>query len=471
MATREPTSKLATAEPPVLPSVPPQPAPREQAATSVAAKRASDPPTVAEQDCVAIPSAAEAPSAEREDAPVVHANAAPRPSEPPALVRALVAEPGQPTALPRRPWYRWPDWLLGRMLDLFSLMLLLAVVSAIPIVQLASLGYLLNSAAGLAQGRRWAAAFPGLRLAGRLGTFVLCAALLWLPVWFVTDLAYSAQLLQPNSGVAAAWRVAAFGITFAWVVHVAWAVIRGGRWWHFLWPAPIRFLTQIWRPSTWRRASDQLYECFARLRFGRLWWLGARGAAGALLWIAVPVSMMIVGQRADDLPPAALVGLIGAVGMGIVMLYLPFLQIQLAAQNRFSAIFDVRAVRRRFLFAPWAHAVSLMILCLMCIPLYLLRIEAAPAELLWAPSLVFVVFMLPAKLLLGTAMGYADGRHHRRGLVKRHWVLRWPARVVALASVSIYVGALYVAQLVAGQGAFVMYFQHAFLVPAPLISS
>ncbi|MEZ6078461.1 MAG: hypothetical protein R3C56_23160 [Pirellulaceae bacterium] len=35
----------------------------------------------------------------------------------------------------------------------------------------------------------------------------------------------------------------------------------------------------------------------------------------------------------------------------------------------------------------------------------------------------------------------------------------------------LYVGALCLAQLVAGQGALVMYFQHAFLVPAPLISS
>jgi hypothetical protein len=68
-------------------------------------------------------------------------------------------------------------------------------------------------------------------------------------------------------------------------------------------------------------------------------------------------------------------------------------------------------------------------------------------------------------------MGYADSRQYRKQLTKRHWALRWPARLVGFASVVVYVGALYVAQLIAGQGAFVMYFQHAFLVPAPLISS
>ena len=108
-----------------------------------------------------------------------------------------------------------------------------------------------------------------------------------------------------------------------------------------------------------------------------------------------------------------------------------------------------------------------MLLCLLCIPLYILRIEATPAELLWAPSLVFVWFMFPAKLLLGAAMGYAAGRQ-RKMLPVRHWLLRWPARGVALASVLLYVGSLYVAQVIAGQGALVMVFQHAFLIPAPL---
>ncbi|RMF38098.1 MAG: hypothetical protein D6753_16365 [Planctomycetota bacterium] len=112
----------------------------------------------------------------------------------------------------------------------------------------------------------------------------------------------------------------------------------------------------------------------------------------------------------------------------------------------------------------------MLLLCAASLPLYLLRIEATPQELLWAPSLVFVLFMLPAKLMLGAAMGYAQSRR-QRGLPRRHWMLRWPARVVALVSVLAYVGSLYVAQLVAGQGAMVMYFQHAFLVPAPLITT
>ena len=295
------------------------------------------------------------------------------------------------------------------------------------------------------------------------------AFLFWLPVWLVTDLAYTAQLLQPNSRSAGFWRFGAFAISSIWVAHVSWAAIRGARWWHLLWPAPIRFLRNVWRPSTWADASDRLYDWAIGFRFGKLWWLGARAAVGALLWITIPVSMMIIGQRAYDLPVAPLIGLLGAVSMFFVMLYLPYLQIQLAMENRMLALVKVPEIRRRFKFAPGMHALSLFLLCLLSLPLYLLRIEATPAELLWAPSLVFVLFMLPAKVMLGAAVSVGNRREAAGKM--RHWTLRWMASFVVTFGVTFYVGALYFAQLIAGQGALVMYFQHALLVPAPLISS
>ncbi len=372
---------------------------------------------------------------------------------------------------PRWKWWRWPSCIFETAWCTLCLCVLLAVVAAIPLVQLASLGYLMNSAANLAKRRPWSSVLPGYRRAGQIGLFLLLAGLFWLPVWLVTDLSYSAQLLQPGSSTAGWWRLGAFVVTLAWVTHVGWAAIRGGRAWHFIWPAPMRFFQEVIKARTWSLASEHLADLITSLHFPRLWWLGARAALGALLWTAIPVSLMIIGERAFELQFSGLVGFVGAVSMTFVALYLPFLQVQMAAANRFAAMFELTAIRRRFLYAPWAHALSLMVLCLLSIPLYLLRIEATPAELVWAPSLVFVCFMLPAKLLLGAAMGYASGRQSSDRPKIRHWLVRWPARVVALASVLVYVGALYLAQLVAGQGAYVMYFQHAFLVPAPLLGS
>ncbi len=224
---------------------------------------------------------------------------------------------------------RFPFYLAARALDLFSLLVLIAVVAAIPLLQFISLGYLLVAGSRLADRRPWRQCLPGLRLAGRVGLFALLTGLLSIPVLIVADLAHSAQLLEPNSGTSARWRIGAFLLTAAWLVHVGWAAMRGGRWWHFLWPAPIQFLKQIWRPSTWQKASDQLYDFVAGLQLPKLWWMGAQATVGALLWLVIPVSMMIIGQRAQA-PVAPLIGMVGAIVMAWVMFYLPFLQMQFA---------------------------------------------------------------------------------------------------------------------------------------------
>ncbi len=156
----------------------------------------------------------------------------------------------------------------------------------------------------------------------------------------------------------------------------------------------------------------------------------------------------------------ALLGLIGAISLTWVMLYLPFLQILMAERNRYAEVFNVREVRRRFRHAPLAMGLSLIALFALSIPLYLLRIEATPEQLTWLPSLFFVALMFPSKLLLGAAMGYGARRPK-----PRNFVLRWSARLLCVAASLTYVGALYIAQFVAWQGVYVMYFQHAVLVP------
>jgi hypothetical protein len=376
-----------------------------------------------------------------------------------------------PVVLPK-PINRWqriwraPFYLIARSIDLFSLLVLIAIVAAIPIVQFISLGYLLVAGGRLADRRPWRQCLPGMRLAGKVGVFALWAGLLSLPAMLVADLAHSAQLLEPNSGTSARWRIGACLLTAAWLGHVGWAAMRGGRWWHFLWPAPLTFIKTIWRPAAWNRASDQLYDLVAGLQLPRLWWLGARATVGALLWLVIPVSLMIIGQRAHT-PIAPLLGLVGAMLMAWVMFYLPFFQLLFAQSGSMSSFLAIGRVRQNYSFAPWAHSLALVLLSTLAIPLYLLRIEATPSELTWLPSLVFALLMLPTKLILGWAVGYSQGR--QAALLKRRaWWSRLPAKLVGFAAVAFYVGALYVAQLIAAQGAYVMYFQHAFLVPNPL---
>lgn len=358
-----------------------------------------------------------------------------------------------------------PGTIFAFLWDSAGLTVLLAVTTAVPIVQLAALGYILYAASRLSSGRPWREALPGRRIAGRMSTFIGWMVLLWLPVWFVTDLSYRAQLLVPGSPQATAWRLGSFASAAAWTIWVVWAALRGGRWWHFIWPAPILFVKQIWRPSLWSGAADRLWDLAVSLRFPQLWWLGARAAAGALVWLAIPVSLMVIGLRAQQLQVAGLLGFIGAMLLTWVMMVLPQAQIVFAERNQFRALFDVREVRKRFMHAPIAVALTLVILYALCMPLYLMRIEATPQELAWLPSLVYIVMMLPAKILMGGALGYAARRPKRR-----MWLLRWPVFGLLIAGSLFYVGSLYIGQFIAWQGVYVMYLQHAVMVPTPLIS-
>ncbi|HAV64307.1 MAG TPA: hypothetical protein DCY13_18315, partial [Verrucomicrobiales bacterium] len=147
-----------------------------------------------------------------------------------------------------------------------------------------------------------------------------------------------------------------------------------------------------------------------------------------------------------------------------VVLYLPFLQTRFAVTGKFHALFEVREVRRLFQRAPIAFWLALLITLLFALPLYLLKIELPPREIAWLPSLLFVVFIFPARLLTGWAMGRALRREQ-----PRHWFLRWTARLAVVPLVFLYALAVYLTQYLSWNGTLSLLEQHAFMVPAPLM--
>src|SRR5207237_9367722 len=139
---------------------------------------------------------------------------------------------------------------------------------------------------------------------------------------------------------------------------------------------------------------------------------GFRGFVGGLAWLALPVTLLALGRVGT--PGAALVGFLGAFLLAVVLLYLPFLQMRLAATNRLSAVFELGAVRADFRRAPWAFAFAFVVTLLFALPLYLLKIEMVPREAAWLPSLVFVAFIFAARLLTGWALARARRREAPR---------------------------------------------------------
>ncbi|MGB0596047.1 MAG: DUF4013 domain-containing protein [Rubripirellula sp.] len=395
--------------------------------------------------------------------------------KPPALVHQAESElecvvPSFPR-LRRRP-VRFLFGVFGSFVrvcfSLASLVALLAFLTAIPVLQLIAFGYLLGVAGGLANGRTFRESLPQFRQAGQIGLAALAVFVSALPTQLLVHWESVAYLIDPGSGQAAAMRVLAIASSVLATGYLLWAWVRGGRLKHYLWPEPKRFFREGWRWRTYRTAPDRLWEFTSSLRLAHYFWLGARGAFGTLIWL-IPALMIIMAFREGESGLAGLVGFLSLVCLGLGIMYLPMLQAHYAAENRFKALFEVRHIRRCFRRAPWAWLVAMFIsLVLTPIPLYLLKIEATQQEVMWLPCLLFVAFILPARISTGLALRRARRRPEPEG----RWatISRWVVRLNMLMVVAIYLLFVYVSQYTSWDGLATWVQQHAILVPVPFFS-
>jgi hypothetical protein len=429
---------------------------------------------------------------------------------PPEVVPEMVHEPRRwPKSWPMRLWYSLCyvlEWLFG----LASVLACLAVLAAIPIVNFISLGYLLEASGRVARSGRIRDGFIDIGNFARIGSIVAGTWLCLLVPRLISSLAADAWLIDPAGFAARGWRVAQIGCTVLVVGHILLAWYSGGRLRHFFWPllAPFQLAARvlfggivgpILRPlvhaispaladelyvrrplSAWfppailisgiRRghmfaeARDAVWNFMTSLCLPHFFWLGLRGFFGALAWLLVPSLMLMAGTSGGG-PATIVVGYLGALGMTIVLLYLPFLQTQMARENRLAAIFEVGEVRAQFRRAPLAWWFALLITLLFALPLYLLKIEPPPRELWWTLTIFFILFIYPARLLTGWAVGRA--LHHQR---PRFFAFRWLARAAAIPVVLVYVFIVFFSQYTSFLGPASILEQHAFLVPVPFFA-
>jgi hypothetical protein len=177
-----------------------------------------------------------------------------------------------------------------------------------------------------------------------------------------------------------------------------------------------------------------------------------------MIWLVVPVTLLGAGRRFPAL------GVLGALLLALVVVPLPFLQTRFAVEGRFRSILALRATRQAFCRAPWAFTLSLLLTLAFAIPLYLLKIEMVPREVIGLSSLVFLAFIFPARLLTG----WAYGRSLRRDS-GRHWFFRWTGRFGMVPVAAVYVLVVFLSQYTAWRGIWNLYEQHAFLLPVPFL--
>ncbi|MBI1249136.1 DUF4013 domain-containing protein [bacterium] len=354
------------------------------------------------------------------------------------------------------------DWCFG----VVSMIVILAFLATIPILNLMSLGYLLEVAGRIARTGKFTQGFVGVRKAARIGSVVAGAWLMFLPLRLLSDSWQSAWLIDPNSTQTRNLWIITMVATVVVGLHVAWACYRGGRLRHFLWPAPILFFKTILHGGMYAHAREQTLSFLKELHLWHYFSLGVRGFFGTLVWLVVPVLWMIAARQINNPGAAFVVSVPGMVIFAFVLLYLPFLQAHFASENRFKALFELGTIRRMFRRAPLAWWLALLVTLLFALPLYLLKIEMIDREIAWLPSLFFVVFIFPARILAGWAVAVAKRREK-----PAHFLWRWMARLAAIPVVISYIFFMYLFLYISWRGADSLLEQHAFLVPVPFLGA
>ncbi|QGJ69374.1 Hypothetical protein PBC10988_10560 [Planctomycetales bacterium 10988] len=386
---------------------------------------------------------------------------------------------------------RGTAWTIHGLFGLLSLIVGLAVLASIPLLNLLTLGYLLEVSGRIARTGRFRAGFIGISTAAHLGGIALGTAISCLPLYLTSAWAESAALIDPNSPQTLVMGIVHLGLMAVILLHFTIAVARGGKIRHFLWPFPNpwkvlkgafqlagaavcldlnkldQFLEVKLSPfekwlkapvrSTWgmyTSARDRFWEGLVSLRLPYYFWLGTRGFVGTMILLALPVGCLIAGLQAP------VIGWLGGVMLAVLILYLPFAQVRFAQTGRLRELFRIREVRALYRNAPVLFFLALLVTLSFAIPLYLLKIELVPREIAWLPGLVFVGLMLPARLLTGFAVARAI--HVPK---KRHWLKRWTCRPLMLTAAAAYVIILFFTRYAAQYGQANYFDQHAFLLP------
>jgi hypothetical protein len=399
------------------------------------------------------------------------------------------------------------QWLYGCV----SIVVVMAILANIPILQFLSFGYLLETSGQVARSGKW---WSGVQLpaaASRIGSFLLGSWLCLWPARLVSDLWYSAYLINPQSVQTQTLFVVEWLLVIGTFCHILAAGLCGGRLRHFLWPlvAPIslgiwllqrllrtRLLNRILQATLGRFAPKFLSDLtrispltewflpaivWQQLRSGRVWsepqqrfWtfvgalrlrhylvVGAKGFLGSLAWLIIPTALLIRATLTDD-AIAVVSSIFGSILATFVFSMLPILQTHFAVEQRFAAFWDVGHVWRQWRRAPIWHLLSIVVMLILALPLFLLKIEEIPRELLWMLSLVFITFTWPSRFLLGWA--YYCGRRREK---PRAWWWAWPTAGLVFPLAFVFVLIMSLTRYTSWHGSWSLLENHVFLLPAP----
>jgi len=354
-------------------------------------------------------------------------------------------------------------WAVRMVFGLFSLTLLLAVIAAVPLVNILALGYLLEVEGRLGRTGRLRFAFPLLEIAPRFGAIVVGLAGWLLPIWGLTLVLADYRLIAPASSVtvALAWshRIAVVLVSG----HLLLALARGGSLGCFIRPLKnvLWLIRQFRRGGYFERAESHVLEFVTEMRIGHHFWLGLRGLVGGFVWLVIPSALFGAYSEADKLGQLGMT-FVGGLSLVLVLAWVPFLQARLATENRMRAMFELGAIRELFCRSPMCWFIVITLTSALSLPLYLFKIYLLPSDAMWITTLVFIMTIYPARLITGWAYHRATKRSRRT-----FWMWHWFWRLAMLPLLIFYVFLLFFTPLFSEHGKRVLFEHHLLLLPVP----
>jgi len=346
--------------------------------------------------------------------------------------------------------------------NLVWLVLLLALLAAIPVVNLLPLGMMLAGEGQVARTGRLLPGIPLRRAAGQIGVYFMGAILFLLPLSYLGSFASDAAIIDPESPRTLLIRTATAFAAMVVFVHLLLSILRGPRLGHFFSP---------WRNIRWgvanccngeflNEAGTALQNFVAELELGRHFRLGAIGAVGVLMWTFLPTTLFAVADSSRG--GAVFVTIIGGIALAIVLCWLPILQAHYAAEQKFRAYRGLRHARLLFRRSPCLWTLVLLLGFTLSLVLYLFKVAAPPRDAVFLLTPFFIATIYPARLAAGGVYAWSN---HRTKIP--WWGWRWFWNLTCFGICLIYVFLLFFTRNIGANGKLVLYEQPFLLIPSP----
>lgn len=357
-------------------------------------------------------------------------------------------------------------WFIHVAFGTGCLVMVLALLAAIPGLNILTLGYLVDPQKRVAESGRLRDGFPMMVLAPRLGVIVFFSLLFLIPIRIqATRVSDAAVILGATHERVLQMQFNLRILQAIIAVHLMLAIARGGLVGCFLRPIKnvIWFIRKTFTPRGREEMSTGIEQVLQVVRPVHHFWIGLKAFFGAVLWLLIPTGLMVAFSAPDRTAPIfGLLSFIGVLLMIPVSAQLPMLQVHQAVTGRFRDIFSISAARRVIRNAPLSWMLTTVLMYVMTFPLYLTKIKLLPADAMFVLTPFFIVLTYPSRVLVAWA--------YHRGMkqIRPAWFpFRWSIRLLMIPLLAFHAGLVFLTPFVSELGKTAPLENQAFLGPVP----